>query len=385
MKAPRYNIYGRRSIESYQFLRDFQERHGERATLQHVQEIAEQYGGSNAEFGMPGSRVGQQFTSSSAASLNFLTDSLTHIDLEMREQQYLAANRWQRFIPVNRGIPRGANRIQFTIYDYAGRARAVSHDGTDFPAVNPIRTVDDTPLLDNGVAVQYTLPELESAQFQGISLDQRGMRAAAMAISNYREDTWFSGDSALGPEWQRGLTNQPTSGDDTVRYQSASGNAWDAASPPSNLAIANQMLDGLIQIVEDSNEIIGTQIQGDVVIALPTTQFGIITTRAISSDHPDKSIATYVMETAQAYWQAYAPGNSVTIMPLRELGGAGASNTDRMAIYVKSDDILFGNVVIESEKLEIERQGTMYRCPIRARMSPLYVARPHGIYYRDGI
>lgn len=385
MKAPRYNLYGRRSIQEYQFIRDMQERLGERATQEFVTDLAAQYGQSSVEFTMSGSRVGQSFVSDSAQSLNFLTDSLTHIDMEMREQQYLAANRWQRFIPVMRGIPRGANRIQFTIFDYAGKARPVSHDGRDFPAVNAIRTVDDTPLLDNGVAVQYTLPELESAQFQGISLNDKGMRAAAMAIANYREDTWFSGDSTLDGDWTHGLVNQPTTGTDKVILQAASGNAWDASSPPTSLAIANQMLDGIIRIINDSNEIIGTQITGDIIIALPTTQFGIVHTRSVSTDHPEKSIATYVKEMGEAIWQAYAPGNQVMFQPLRELAGVGASSSDRMLIYVKSDDILFGSIVIEAEKLEIERTGTLYRCPIRARMSPLYVARPGGIYYRDGI
>ena len=384
---PRFNIFGRRSLEHYQFLQAMEKKYGLDAAREYAFSIGGKYGigEGDLEFHMSGNRIGQQFVSSTAESLTFLTDSLTFIDLEAREQQYLAPNRWSKFIPVKRNVPRGPNRAQFFIYDYSGRARPVSHDGRDFPAAQVIRREDSTPLIDNGISAQWTLPEIESAQFQGIPLEEKSMMAAAIGIRNYKEITWFTGDSSLGPEWQRGIINQPTTGTNAVRYMTTS-TAWDAASPPTALAIANLLLSGIRKIIVDSNEIIGTTIVGDIVIALPTIQHAIVHERAVSDHHPDQKIADYVM--GSAIWDSYHPGGMIMFASLRELKDAGLvsnATADRACIFVKADDILFGTVVIEGDRLEIERENTLYKCPIRARIGPLYVGTPGGIVYIDGI
>ena len=381
---PRHNPFGQRSLEHYQFLKAIEKKFGLKEAKRYATELGGMYGVSDLEsqINTP-APYSQSYVSSKAESLNFLTDSLTYIDLQAKENEYLAPNRWSRFIPVKKGVPRGPNRVQFTIFDYSGLARPVSHDGRDFPAANVIRREDSTPLLDNGISAAWTLPEIESAMYQGIPLEQKAMKAAMMGIGNYKEITWFTGDSLLGDDWKRGLANQSTSGTDAVGSISYSGTAWDSDSPPDALAIANQILAAIRKIIVDSNEIIGTAIVGDIVVALPTTQHAIVHERPVSTHHPDQKIANYVMESA--IWKSYYPQGEIMFQPLRELDSVGASNADRLCVYVKSDDILFGTVVIEGEKLEIEREGTMYKCPIRARMGPLYVCRPGGIVYQDGI
>ena len=378
---PQYNLYGRRSWQSYSLFKDFANQHGEQAAVQFVGSIFEMYG-KEANFNMSGSRIGQSFTSDSAQALNFLTDSLTHIDLEAKEQAYAMPNRYLRLFPIKMGIPRGANRVQFTLYDYAGKASVVDNTG-NFPIANIIRKADSTPLLTSGVSLQYTLDELEAALFQGVMLEPTSVKAAAMALRNYKEDTWIKGDSQLDTEWKRGIINQPTSGTDKVELLTALSTAWDATSPPSPLAIAYNILDAITHLIENSGEVIGSTLVGDIVVGLPTKQHSLVHNRPISGENPSVKIVDFVKNSN--VWTSYYPSGNIVFESIRELKGAGASNADRMVVYLKSEDVLFGGIVIDNERLEVQKTGTMFKIPIRQRISPLYVCTPEGIVYQDGI
>ena len=379
---PQYNLYNRRSWKSYAFLRKFAEQHGEQAAERYCASVFDQYG-QNVSFAMNGSKIGQSFASDTAQSLNFLTDSLTHIDLEAKEQAYAMPNRYTRLFPLKMGIPRGANRVQFTIYDYAGKASVVDNSG-NFPVANVIRKADSTPLLTHGVSLQYTLDELEAAQFQGVMLEDKSVKAATLAMRNYKEDTWIKGDSQLDTEWRRGIINQPTTGTNGVETLTALTTAWDASSSaPTPLAIAYNIMDAVTHLIENSGEVIGSTLIGDIIVGLPTKQHSLVHTQPISAENPSVKIADYVKSSN--VWSSYYPGGNIVFESIRELKGAGASNADRMVVYLKSEDVLFGGIVIDNERLQVQQTGTMYKIPIRSRISPLYVCTPEGIVYQDGI
>ena len=210
---------------------------------------------------------------------------------------------------------------------------------------------------------------------RGEPLDTASIDAAIMGSLEKLEEVALVGDRELG-DGLPGLCNQDTTGDDRVTATDAS--ATFSASTP--VAIRNIINGTLSNVIEDSRETIGRNVNQGMTIYLPGTQYDLLTTLYIG-DNAEKTLMRSIMEDNP--WTHFTDGNPLMIERVLELDSTHnpGSATDRMVVTLKDARICEMGVSIMPRVLSIQDKGREVCAMVESKFSDLFVRRPRNIYY----
>lgn len=270
-----------------------------------------------------------------------------------------------QLFPISSEAPAGATEITWRSFKGYGFAKFIADYAKDFPKVDIGGTELTRKIYDIGVAYGYSIREIQRAALAGLDLESRRAKAARRAIEEKMSSIALSGD-----------TNHNIPG--FISYPGITEYTVPATGTGVTKTWSTKTAD---QIIVDLYGILNTISEGTYgkeranTILLPLAQYDLIRqTRA--SAYSDKSIFTYFLENN--------PG--VTIDWLKELDGAGASDTDRFMAYVKDPMHVTWEVPTMFEQLEEMREGPMaYSIPAVAQTAGVIVYYPAAVAFGDGI
>ncbi len=115
-------------------------------------------------------------------------------------------------------------------------------------------------------------------------------------------------------------------------------------------------------------------------ILIPVEQFGALVTRKVSDDS-ERSILTYILENNLTRQQ----GGELVISPCKWCKGIGASDSDRMVVYMNRVDRICFNLTQPLRRMETEYSDMRYKIPYIAQFSEVRFLYPSTVRYLDGI
>ena len=307
----------------------------------------------------------------------FLVGELERLDQTMHEP--LLSVTWGRDIDLREDVSMADEVSSYTNSSFAS-APGVSGSnkawiGKDASAIQGVsldigKTAN--PLNLWAMQLGWTIPELESAQKLGRPVDQQKYSGMQMKYNMDLDEMVYIGDTALG---LTGLLNHTL----MTNVTNATTGTWSSATAD--------------QILQDVNELLQSvwAASGFAVcpseLRLPPVQFGLLTTRLISSAG-NISILEYVRVNCIAN---AVNGRPLNIQPLKWLTGTtaggvgpGSAGKDRMIAYTKDPNrVRYPLVPMQRTPLEYRgiSQLTTYFCKLGA----VELVYPECLGARDGI
>lgn len=309
---------------------------------------------------------------SNAQALGFLTNNLQAVQAGLDEILY-TQDRTAEMVPIITNVPEGAATYAYRVIDRAGRGRFIDFDGSMAPSANVGVRLVPYGLEYAGIVPEWTMEDLRRSMFTGVPLDSEVMKAAARGAKDHIEEIAFIGDAKRG---FYGLTNLPTTGDSAVNRS----NAASTISAMDGDALVVFLQEQVTKIVEDTMEVFGRNIQGDLCIYLPISQATKVTNHRLV----DVNMSVWGYFCGNNTWANYT-GKKPMLKWLQELKGAGTSNSDRMIIAMKDTRIMEMAIPIYPRVLTTLNYGFYVQAPMEYKISGLNVKRPSSIYYVDRV
>ena len=313
-----------------------------------------------------------------AQALGFITDNLLSLQTMVDEVLY-TAYRLPRFVHINTNIPEGAGSYGVRVSDRVGKAARVTSPGQEAPTATVSRDLETQRLDLYGIDAEWSLDELRGAMYTGVPLDTESIDAAVMGAMETMESVGLTG----GDYGDRGLLNLDAAAspsDDQVHLKTQGDNA--TFSDLTAIEIRDVINTELTQVIEQSKETLGRNINTGMTIYLPGKQYDELAVRYIG-DNAEKTIMKSVKEDNP--WTHFTNGSPVMIERVLELDGRGASSTDRMVVALKHSRVAEMGVSIMPRVIRTLDKGRVICAQVECKFSTLFVKRPSTIRYVDGI
>ena len=309
--------------------------------------------------------------------LGYLTNNLMAIQSVADEILY-TEYRLPDFISLNNSIPEGADTYAVRVRDRRGKAERVSAPGYDAPSATVNQTLVTQQMHYYGLDAIWSVDELRGAMFAGIPLDTESIDAAIRGLMETMEAVGLTG----GDYPEKGLLNQPVSGTNKVGTADAA-KKWDGASVEE---IRTDIHTQLSNVIEDSKETIGRNINTGMTIYLPGEQYDLLSYKYVGNDARMTLLGSILKDNP---WTNFT-NRPLNIVRVLELTGilSTAVNTDskeRMITALKSPRVAEMGVSINPRILKILDKGRGICAQCEAKFSPLFVKRPSTIRYLNGI
>ena len=217
----------------------------------------------------------------------------------------------------------------------------------------------------------------------GIPLSTESIDAAVKGARLHMQRVALEGHTGRG---YLGLSNLATTGTESVNRRN-SGVVFTAGATTA-IQIRDEINDEITAMIAASEEVLGGELTDGLTVYLPTTQFGLLSSRfvgdnqevtimkAIKEDNPWKHFAEQYGDTMNA---------DVMFKSFKELEDAGSGTTDRMIVALKNPRIFEMGVSIMPRVLEIINKGRNICAQVEYKFGSLYIKRPIGIRYTDDI
>lgn len=303
----------------------------------------------------------------------FLVGELERLDQTMNEP--LVSITWSRDIQLREDVTMGDEVSSFTNSTFAA-AGGITPNGKNFigKVSNTISGVSldigktGQPLHLWGMELSYTIPELESAQRVGRSVDQQKYEAIKLKHQMDIDEQVYVGDSALGI---KGLINN----DAVVTPSTVTGGTF-----ASNLAAPDTILAQVNKLLSDAWAKTGYAICPSE-LRLPPAQFAQLVSQKVSSAG-NVSVLQFIKDNSLSL---SINGKALNIQPLKWLTAAALGNAnDRMIAYTNDKSrVRFPMVPLQRTPLEYRSiyQLTTYF----GRLGQVEFVYPETVAYADGI
>ena len=308
-----------------------------------------------------------------AQALGYLTNNLLAIQTAIDEIMY-TAYRLPMFVSINTSIPEGARSYGVRVHNRVGRAKRVSAPGYEAPSATVSETIATQDLFLYGLDAEWSVDELRGAMMTGVALDTESLDAAVMGALEEMEAVGLTGS-----EYEdKGLLNLPITGTDSVNRAVSAVN-WST----STAAPIRSQINGVIsQVIEDSKETLGRNLNQGMTVYLPGKQYDQLTDLYVG-DNADKTLMRSILEDNP--WTHFTGGSPLMIQRVLELATAAAGNKPRMVVTLKDTRVAEMGVSISPRILSIQNKGRVICGQVEAKFSSLFVKRPKNIYYIDDL
>lgn len=297
----------------------------------------------------------------------FLARQLEYVKPQIYDVLYVELSAFAMF-PIATDAGPGAKTITNRIRDSVGKAKIIANFADDLPRVGTIRREFSTDVRSIGASYGWSLQDIRSAMMAGVNLPADDAIAAVRAHNQeINRIAWF-GDAEYGLGGFASNTDIP-------KAAALNGNWADATGE---------------EIVEDVNELLVSIIKNSKgteranVVAVPSTEFAIISSKRASSTAPND---TTVLTFLRANW----PG--VEFTSAEELSASIAAEND--SEWDSSDDAMIAmrrdptKLTLEIpqgyEEMPVEREGLAFQVATHSRCGGLVVRYPKSAAIRTGI
>jgi len=265
--------------------------------------------------------------------------------------------------PVSTATPEGATTITYRQYDAVGVAKIISNYATDIPRADVTGKEFTSPIRGIGIAYGYNMQEIRSAQFAGMPLSEKKMRAAQRAHEELINKLAWSGDV------ENGLPGFMTNANIPAYVVTADGSG---ASKLWSTKTADQ-------IIRDVNGIINqvqTQSKGihrANMVLMPLEQYAYISSQPRSST-TDTTILSFL--------QANNPG--VTFKAVIELDAFGGG-LDRLVAGEFSVDNMQLELPMTFRQYSPQQLGLEFVIPCESRFAGVIIEYPLAFALGDSV
>ena len=311
-------------------------------------------------------------------TVGYLTDNLMAIDA-VKEEILYTGDRMEEFLPMKTNVNPGADTYGVVVMDRWGRGRRISTTGDDSTPTRVSSRIVPHPLHLGGIDVEWSIHELRKAQFGGIPLDTELVEAAVYGAMEHLEIVGL-----IGEHGSQGLFNLATG---TGRNQVVRTPVATTITAMDNDDIVEMLQQEVALMIQQTREVIGRRIQGDLCIYLPIAQATHVNDTKYSDDANETIWSFFEKHNA---WMSYT-GRMPKLKFALELDGAGstsgaATTDDRMVVAVKDRRVMEMAIAMTPRPITVnDSDGRIVRVPFEYVYSTLFVKRAAGIRYTDGI
>ena len=294
-----------------------------------------------------------QFVESQAASVESRVRMILHGSIQYPD-----------LVGVSREADPFADTITYYSYDGTGDMIFLSNRGNDYPFVQITQAQHNVNIEHLGLAYDWSDREIGRARQTGVSLPDRKTRIAFRIWEEKKDDLFINGDSDKGWDGFINIANV------------ASPNASATFAASTGIEIANIVNEALGDVWDGTN-----QVRYADTLVLPPEQMNVLATKPIG-DNANRNTLAYIKEN-NIYTQM--TGNPLMIRTLRQLKGAGGTNSDRMVVYSRDMDVVRFHVPRELQFTEPQRRADTYVMYGSGVLAGLEVMEPGAFRYRDNI
>lgn len=292
----------------------------------------------------------------------FFARELERINPMIFEERKPALN-FLDLMPVKSDIPMHVEQYTFRTGKGFGEASFIGDYGSDFPVVNKALEETSTPYRLIGVAVEYSMLELQAAAALGRPLDSQLILEARRAIEEKVNSVAWYGDEAAG---LRGLINHPE-----ILSLAAANSIASGTTAADNLVELNKLANTIPNSTEQAEA-------ADFAILPPDSYQEVSQQR--NADGTDTSTLSYFLGT-NGYITEAAP-----VRELRNVSLTGDASASDVAMAYKRDASCFELLYSGIQQLEIMRKGPMHYCvSFVAKVGGVAVYRPKSIFRLTGV
>ena len=313
----------------------------------------------------------------------FLVGELERLDLTMHEP--LVSVTWGRDIDLREDVSIADEVSSFTNSTFAA-AGGINPTGKSWIGKNSnmITSVSldigktAQPLYLWGMELSYTIPELESAQRLGRSVDQQKFEAIKLKHQMDIDEAVYIGDTFLGTT---GLINSAAVTATNVVADGSSHTTW--AQKISDDSTGNI---GPTQILNDVNTLLNSVWASSAwavcpaELRIPPQQFSLLVSNKVSTAG-NVSILQFLRDNSLSN---SVNGRPLNIQPLKWLTGAGVGATNRMVAYTK-DRNRVRYPLVPLQRTPLEYRSLYQMTTYFGRLGVVEVVYPETMGYADGI
>lgn len=272
----------------------------------------------------------------------FFEQELTDIRTEVVQKKKKPRNGFE-LIPQNTDANDWAETVEHRMWDIEGTGSEFISDYTKMPPLVSVNTEkDDWEVKDFGCAYQYSVKEINQAQWQSKNLERRKAMAARLFNEKKANQIMWYGAPQVG---LFGMANFPY----TPR--------WFFSIPFDSSQSGQEILAEANAFVSSPFDITG-DVQDTPDMALwPTEQFSYMANNPWSSSNDTTILSHFNSEN-------YYVDES---RPVRELNGAGPSGQDIAIAYRQDEDLVQHKLVMEHRQMDPLREGMSFVTPCISR------------------
>ena len=318
------------------------------------------------------------YLNADVSAIGYMTDNLQAIQ-SMIEEVYYRYFRLMEFIPIQDGIPEGAETYSYRVTDMSGVGQYISSDGSNAPVAGVSQRNVPYTIDQAGIIAEWTRRDVRAAMMGGIPLDSKTVQSATNGAMRHMENVAFSGDEQNGAT---GLLDKATAADPTATQI-----ALETLSNANRLTastgdeISNRLNTFVEKLIVDSAEVFGMQIQSDLCFYVPIELESHLTTRRLS----DIDMTAWSYFAKNNLWFRRT-GRMPMLKGLAECNNAAVNGTDdRMVVAVKDVEVFGMGIPIMPRVTEMVTNGFVYRTPMEYSFSDVVLKRPRGLIYVDNV
>ena len=303
----------------------------------------------------------------------FLMKELERVDPKIQEP--LTSTDWPRDMPVITG---GGIVESITSVDISYASTGLEDDNIFYDAAN------DIPVIQADLSQQVA----RTFSFAEYMVFSRTEREKMMQVGRNPETFLDKGirlhfDKVVDRNVYIGFPQVPSSGlcnNANIIRSSAAMNAGNTSTRWRDKTADEILRDinAAISAVWEENDCSSDALPNHLLI--PTEQYGQLVSRKVSDDS-ERSILTYVLENNLAKCQ----GKELNIYPLKWCSGAGTGYSDRMVVYINSENRICFNLTQPLRRFEEEYADMRIKIPYYGQFSEVRFLYPTTVRYLDGI
>lgn len=312
------------------------------------------------------------FTRDSTGS--FLVGELERLDMKLHDP--LVAVTWGRDIDLREDVTIADEVSSFTNSSFAS-AGGITPAGKswiskDANAISGIaldigKTVN--PLYLWGLEIKYTIPELESAQKLGRSIDAQKHDGMRLKHQMDIDEMVYIGDTTFNVGGMLNGTGVTTS---NVVAGSIGGTTWATKNPDEILGDVNALLTATWAAS-------GWAVMPDE-LRIPPVQFGYLVSQKVSNAG-NVSIIEFLRNNSLCN---AANGRPLNIQPVKWATGRGVASADRMMAYTRDRDRI-RYPLVPLQRTPMEYRSIWQIVTYFGRLGVVEFVYPETIRYADGI
>lgn len=309
----------------------------------------------------------------------FLIGELERLDMKLHDP--LVAVTWGRDIDLREDVTIADEVSSFTNSSFASSGGItpagkswISKDATAISGIALDIGKTTHPLFLWGLEIKYTMPELESAQKLGRSIDVQKHDGMRLKHQMDIDEMVYIGDTSFN---QTGLANTNLTNGVGVAYSNViaggvGSTLWAQKTPDEMLADVN----GLLTSTWANS---GWAIMPDE-LRLPPVQFGLLVSQKVSNAG-NVSVLEFLRNNSLCN---AANGRPLNIQPVKWLTGRGIGGLDRMFAYTRDRDrVRFPLVPLQ--RTPMEYRSIWQIVTYFGRLGVVEFVYPETVQYADGI